>query len=188
LGNPPVIVPGQKPLSFTAADGESLPGVYFYGAEYRPYCAAARWSIIVALSRFGSFRGLGNMSSSASDFFPNTATFTFAKATYSSPYIVFKSDECLSDQVSATHNRYQVLMEPTKLEQSLVNTYDTNKYFPGLPAEQHGFPFIDFGNKLLESSIYDPSILQGLDRNEIASGLADPKNPITQVIVAGATT
>ncbi len=182
--NPPIAVSGQKPLTFTAADGKSLPGVYFYGAEYCPYCGAARWALIAALSRFGTFHKLGNMTSSANDVDPNTPTFTFAKATYSSPYIVFKPDEYLSNQVNAAGTNYLVLMTPTKFEQSLVTKYDTSTYFPSLPADQNGFPFIDFGNKLLQDTIYDPSILQGVTRDEIAAGLNNAKNPITQVIVA----
>ncbi len=184
--NPPITVGGQKPLTFTAADGKSLPGVFFYGAEYCPFCAAARWSIVVALSRFGTFHMLETALSSTSDSFPNTSTFTFAKATYSSPFIVFKPDEYLSNQPNAAGTSYKVLMKPTKLERSLVDMYDTNTYFPGLPADQNGFPFIDFGNKLLQSTVYDPSILQGLSWNQIARGLTNPTNPITQVIVAGA--
>ena len=185
--NPPTVISGQKPLTFPAANGTSLPGVYFYGAEYCPFCAAARWSIIVALSRFGTFTGLGNMESSSSDTDPNTQTFTFSKTTYSSLYIVFKPDEYLSNQVNAAGS-YEVLRPPTKEEAKLVTTYDSDTYFPtaGLSEGENGFPFIDFGNKILQDTLYDPSILQGLTREEIASGLSNAKNPITQVIVAGA--
>ncbi len=34
------------------------PEMLYMGAEYCPYCAAERWSMIVALSRFGTFSGL----------------------------------------------------------------------------------------------------------------------------------
>lgn len=184
--NPPVATSGQKPLTFTSSSGASLPGVYYYGAEYCPFCAAARWSLIAALSRFGTFHNLGDMQSSSTDVDPNTQTFTFSKATYTSPYIVFRSDEFLSNQVNAAGTNYTVLQRPTKSEQALVTKYDSTQYFPSLPANQNGFPFIDFGNKLLQSTLYDPSILQNVSRDQIASGLKDAHNPITQVIVAGA--
>ncbi len=184
--NPPLVISGQKPLTYTASNGKTLPGVFFYGAEYCPFCAAARWSLIAALSRFGTFHNLGNMQSSSTDVDPNTPTFTFSKATYTSPYLVFKGDEFLSNQVNAAGTNYTVLMQPTKAEQALVTKYDSTQYFPSLPANQNGFPFIDFGNKLLQSTLYDPSILQNVSRDQIASGLKDPHNPITQVIVAGA--
>jgi len=42
------------------------------GRSYCPYCAAERWSIIVALSKFGNFSGLTYMLSSAFDIDPST--------------------------------------------------------------------------------------------------------------------
>lgn len=185
--NQPIPISGQKPLTFTdAATGKSLPGVYFYGAEYCPFCAASRWSLIVALSRFGTFHKLGNMQSSSTDIDPNTQTFTFSKASYTSPYIVFKSDEYLSNVASASGG-YTVLQKPTAALQKLVTKYDSSKYFPqSLTPGSSGFPFIDFGNKILQDTLYDPSILQNLTRDEIAGGLSDAKNPITAVIISGA--
>ena len=35
-----------------------LPEVLYVGAEYCPFCAAERWALIVALSKFGSFSKL----------------------------------------------------------------------------------------------------------------------------------
>src|ERR1039457_5246804 len=35
------------------------PEVFYYGAEWCPLCAGERWSIVVALSRFGTFHNLG---------------------------------------------------------------------------------------------------------------------------------
>ena len=184
--NPPISITGQKPLTFTSANGTSLPGVYFYGAEYCPYCAAGRWAIITALSRFGTFHNLGDMQSSSTDVYANTQTFTFSKATYTSPYFVFKPDEYLSNQVDAAGN-WTVLQKPTPAELALVEKYDSSTYFPDTLSEgESGFPFIDFGNKILEDFIFSPAILASLSRSEIASGLTDPKNPITQAIIASA--
>ena len=36
-----------------------LPRIFYAGAEYCPFCAAERWPLVVALSRFGTFTGLG---------------------------------------------------------------------------------------------------------------------------------
>ena len=41
------------------------PEMLYMGAEYCPYCAAERWSMIVALSRFGTFNGLTTTRSAA---------------------------------------------------------------------------------------------------------------------------
>ena len=53
------------------------PEILYIGAEYCPFCAAQRWSMIIALSRFGTFSNLHFMTSSASDYSPSTPTFTF---------------------------------------------------------------------------------------------------------------
>src|SRR5712671_6765504 len=41
------------------------PEMLYIGAEYCPYCAAERWAMIVALSRFGTFSGLTTIRSAA---------------------------------------------------------------------------------------------------------------------------
>src|SRR6266516_3861522 len=62
------------------------PEMLYMGAEYCPYCAAERWSMIVALSRFGTFSGLSTVHSASvsgagnKEPFPNTPTFTFYKS------------------------------------------------------------------------------------------------------------
>jgi hypothetical protein len=183
---PPITITGQKALTFANSSGKVLPGVFFFGAEYCPHCAAERWVIIVALSRFGKFHNLSNMQSSATDVDPNTQTFTFHGASYSSPYIVFKSDEYESNQLNASGSQYKVLEQPTKTEAKLVDKYNSSTYFPSLTAGELSFPFLDFGNKILSEENYDPGILGGLTRDEIASGLKQAKNPITQAIVASA--
>ena len=66
---------GQPPLTVTVGN-KKLPEALFVGADFCPYCAATRWGIIVALSRFGTFNGLFNMLSSATDVAPSTPTFS----------------------------------------------------------------------------------------------------------------
>jgi hypothetical protein len=56
------------PVSATdAVAGGGKPEVLYIGAEYCPYCGTERWSMIVALSRFGTFRGLKEIRSSPTD-------------------------------------------------------------------------------------------------------------------------
>jgi hypothetical protein len=183
---PPIVISGQKPLTFASTTGRSLPGVFFFGAEYCPHCAAERWVLITALSRFGTFHNLSNMQSSATDVDPNTQSFSFYKSTYTSPYIVFKPDEFYSNQWDSATNDWKILQAPTKEEIDLEEKYNSPTYFPALTAGELSFPFMDFGNKILSEENYDPGILAGLSREEIASGLRNPKSPITQAIVASA--
>jgi len=178
---PPTAAKGQPLLTAASASGAKLPQVVYYGAEFCPYCAAQRWATIVALSRFGKFTGLQTMSSSPVDIAANTPTFTFVKATYSSKYIVFTSVE------SQDVNR-NPLQTPTALESALIVKYDTAKYFPGLAGSSgNPIPFMSFANQFLVSGAsYDPGVLSGQTREQIAAGLKSPSSPITQAIIASA--
>jgi hypothetical protein len=164
----------------TAAQAQSVPGggtltvggkpeVLYLGAEYCPYCAAQRWPLVLALSRFGTFTGLDLTESSATDVYPSTNTFTFLHATYTSAYLAFTSVELYDrDQ--------QPLQAPTDAEQQLLNG-------PG----QGGIPFIDLGGTvMLRSSGYTPQILAGMTWPQIAAALTNTASPAAQAIVGAA--
>ena len=82
-------------ISGTALTANGKPEVLYIGAEYCPYCAAERWAMIVALSRFGTFSGLATVHSAAANGageaepYPNTPTWTFVNAKYTSQYLTF---------------------------------------------------------------------------------------------------
>src|SRR5260370_5033248 len=142
-----------KPISGPALTGSTAkPEVFYYGAEFCPYCAAQRWSLIIALSRFGTFSGLQTTTSSSNDVYPNTVTFTFRGATYTSQYVDFRPVE--------TSDRDQnPLQSPSPSEQQLVNSYDSGGTIP----------FIDIANKYAASgAMYSPDTIGGM------SSLAGP--------------
>ena len=90
----PAVLSGQPPLQ-----SAGKPEVLYVGAEYCPFCAAERWPLIVALSRFGRFTGLKNMQSAPLSVFPGTQTFSFVGAGYASRYLAFSGVELYSDAV-----------------------------------------------------------------------------------------
>jgi thiol-disulfide isomerase/thioredoxin len=184
----PQPVAGQPELTATNAAGVKVPEVVYIGAEYCPYCAAQRWATIVALSRFGTFTGLGNMSSYSGDVYPNTPTFTFVKATYKSKYLVFKTDEEYTNYLDAAGTYYASLQKPTAQESALITKYDTPKYIKGLTSSDAGsIPFIDFANKfLVAGASYSPTTLAGSTRNNIAAALSNAASPVTEAIIASA--
>lgn len=183
---PPVAVAGQPTLMFTGRAGKELPGVFIYCAEYAPFCASERWAVVAALSRFGTFRGLGSTESSSKDLYPSTQTLTLLRATYSSPYLALRSDEYYGNKAS-TSARYAVIQPLSTEERSLVSTYDSSRYFPGaLVAGESGFPFIDIGNSYLSLTDFSPAVLAGLTRSEIARQLSNPSSGVAQPIVASA--
>src|SRR5580692_13161715 len=65
------------------------PEVLYIGAEYCPYCAAERWALAQALSRFGTLSNLHFIHSTSSDIYSNTSTLTFYGSSYTSKYISF---------------------------------------------------------------------------------------------------
>ena len=180
---PPTVISGQPPLTI---DGKK-PTMLYYGAEYCPYCAAERWAMVAALSRFGTFSGLKITASSHSDIFPITHTFSFYGSTYSSPYINFVPIEVDSNIPLANGQGYKPLQTPTKQESAAITKYSSPTFVPGAQAGEVSFPFIDINNRVLISSAsYTPGILATLTWSEIADGLNDPTAPATQSIVATA--
>jgi hypothetical protein len=144
--------PKQAPLT---KDGKPL--LVYIGAEYCPYCAASRWALVIALSRFGKFTGLQTIASTPYDVWANTRTLSFAKATYSSQYLVFDSTElttnaCAVAVVSnACPNSDYVRLQPL----TSLGTTLTAKYDP-----QISIPFLDWGGKYVSSgALYLPTAI-----------------------------
>jgi hypothetical protein len=171
---PPVVLSGQAMLKFGAK-----PGVFFMSAEGCPLCAAERWSFIVATSRFGSWSHLGIAQSASDDVDPNTQTFDFSRATYSSPYVSMRTVE-----FTKLNGRAVVLQALTPPERNAFASLDVAKYVPDNPGT---FPFVDFANGVfIAGASYDPGQLQGLTRAQIAADLSNPSSPVTKSIVATA--
>ena len=185
---PPQYIAHQPALTTTDEDGKTVPEVLFIGAEYCPYCAAQRWTTIIALSRFGTWGGLGNMSSYSQDVYPNTPSFTFIHATYKSKYLVFKSVEEYTNYVDPATNYYAPLQSPTAAEAAIFKKYDSPKYIHGLTAAlAESIPFISYANKyFVVGASYSPATLSGSTRSEIAAGLSNATSPITEAIIASA--
>jgi hypothetical protein len=178
----PLPLKGQPALTGTSATGAKVPKVLYIGAEYCPFCAAQRWATIAALSRFGTWKGLGNTASASNDVYANTPTFTFLKATYTSKYLAFSGIEELNNIYP-----YTKLMTPTKAEQAVFTKYDTSTYIHMSPSNNGAIPFISMGNKfLISGASYNPGLLTGLTRTQIASNLSATTSPITKVILTSA--
>ncbi len=145
---PPLSKPSGSAALLTGVTGK--PEVFYYGGEFCPYCAAERWSVVVALSRFGTFQTLNVTTSSSTDVYPDTSTFTFYKSSYTSSYVDFAP-------VEGTDRQQAPLQSLTPDEQKLVSTYDTSG----------SIPFMDIGNKyLVTQQSYSPGELR-----------TDPQNP-----------
>src|SRR5215475_4382603 len=169
-GTVPAFTRGQPP--FTAGSGPAVtsggkPEMLYIGAEFCPYFAAMRWSMAVALSRFGTLTPLHGIHSSPTDAHPNTATLTFYKTGYHSNYLAFTPVEV------QTVSRAR-LQDPTAAQNAIWARYEPD-------PNNRGYPFIAFGNKLvMKAPIYDTGVLQGKSWSQIAAALKDPASPVAQ--------
>jgi len=158
-----------KAVSNTALTSNGKPEMLFIGAEYCPYCAAERWAIAVALSRFGTFTTqLRGIHSSSTDVYPHTPTITYYKVGYTSPYLTFTPVE--------NENLTGGPLQATTAEQgALWKQYDTTS------SGSTGYPFIDFGNKVvLTSPSYNPQVLAGMTWAQVAAALHNPSSAVAQ--------
>lgn len=154
------------------------PEVFYQGAEYCPYCAAERWAMATALSRFGTFSNLKVTHSSTTDVYPNTQTLSFYGSTYKSNYITFTPVE-LYTNIATLEGGYTALQTLTASEQNIVTKYDASG----------GYPFVDFGGKYYVSgATYNPQILSNSSWEKIASSLGTPDNEISEGVDGAANT
>lgn len=166
IGGPPLTGPTGKPEFF------------YMGGEYCPFCAAERWAMVVALSRFGTFSSLQQITSSES----SVPTFTFYPGAYkgqyySSQYIDFVPVESDGQQQG------QALQTPTADQQALFSKYDGPPYF----SSSGSIPFVDIANQqLLQGANYSPDTIVNLSWKDIAGDLSNANSPVTQGIVGSA--
>jgi len=168
-------------ISGTALTANGKPEVLYMGAEYCPYCAAERWAMIVALSRFGTFSGLATVHSAAANGagnaepYPNTPTWTFVHATYTSQYLTFSTVEEQTNIPDPSTGTYTTLQTPTKAQEALVTKYDS--------SSGGAIPFVDFGNKyVISGASYDAGVLSGLSWATIASDLSNPNSAVAKAV------
>jgi len=161
-------VTGQPPLT-----SGGKPEILYIGGEYCPYCAAERWALAAAVSRFGTLSGLGLIHSSPTDVYPNTPTLTFAKATYTSPYLSFVPVEWFGEAADpGTPFGHAYLQQPTAQQQALFARYAGGS-----------IPFVDIGNRYILPQVqYLPSALAGLTWTQVAAAMRDPSSPIAKDI------
>lgn len=136
-----------------------VPLALYVGADYCPFCASMRWPLVRALSRFGTFSGLGQRQSTVGvDGFPAIATYDFNHITYQSQYVAFQAVET----ADANGNPLQ---QPDATQASLLNRFDANG----------SIPFV-FVGRYTARLPYSPALLEGRSFQQIQddAGSANP--------------
>ena len=153
---------------------DGKPEVLYIGGEFCPYCAAERWAIAAAMSRFGQLSGLHFIHSSPDDIYPSTPTLSFYRSGYASKYVSFVPVEWYGQAADpSTPLGHVYLQRPTAPEAALF----TSKYGSG------GIPFLDIANRYaLPGVSYLPSALAGLSWSQVAHDMHDPSSSVAQDI------
>jgi hypothetical protein len=179
-----VVLSGQLPLT-----SQGRTEVVYVGSEFCPYCAAVRWSLVVALSRFGSFSRLGQTRSSSSEAFPGLQSFSFDGASYRSRSVAWSGVEEYGPSLdTAVPVGYRLLHKPSAEAQTLMDRYgpDDAAAWSGGTAT---LPFVDIGNRVLVEGAgigFSPGVIQGLSLSQIAADLSQPTSPVAEAIIGGA--
>lgn len=146
------------------------PEVLYVGAEFCPYCAASRWALVQALSRFGTFTNLQMTASGANDSFPDTPTFSFHGASYASNLVTLVARE---------------LQDRNGKQLDSIGSSDAAlwHHYTG----QGAYPFLDIAGKYVEvGKTVDPGLLANLSAQDIANRLNNPADPVAKAIVGQA--
>jgi Domain of unknown function (DUF929) len=161
-------VAGQPALT---AGGK--PELLYMGGQYCPFCAAERWALAAAVSRFGTLTGLGLIHSSPADSYASTPTLSFEKAHYSSRYLSFVPVEWFGEAVDpGTPFGHAYLQQPTAQQQALFARFGGGS-----------IPFVDIGNRYLLPQVqYTPSVLAGLSWTQVAAAMRDPSSPVAKAV------
>jgi len=154
------------------------PKVLYVGAEYCPFCAAQRWPVVVALSRFGTWSGLGQTTSASDDVYPDTSTLSFHGAGYASDYLSFTGVE--TNGRTKVNGQYAKLDRLAAADARTFQTYDQPPYITGSAG---GIPFLDLGGSYVSSGAsFDPQLLAGMSHRQVAAALANPTSPVAKAV------
>ncbi len=148
---------------------KSKPDILYVGAEWCPYCAAERWALVLALSKFGTFSNLHVTHSSSTDIDPNTPTWTFYGSNYTSRYVTFTP-------VEEADPNHRALQTPTAAQNQLFTTVGGGSY-----------PFVYLNGKVvLTGTGFLPQRLAGLSFQQAATQIARGTSTLANAVDANA--
>jgi hypothetical protein len=166
----PPPTPSQTPAKLaggTPLKEGSKTKVLYVGAEFCPFCAMERWALIGALSRFGSFTGITETTSSSSDVHPDTPTFSFKDAKFTSDVVAFEAVE-----TQDRNNKPLQTLEGQNL--ALFQKFNPDG----------GIPWITYGGTHATSgATVDANVFEGKTYDQIIAGISDPRSDIGKTVL-----
>ncbi len=177
-------VPADMPRSRAYSAPKALKGrpdstgvekvrVLYVGAEYCPYCAAQRWPLVIALSKFGEFHSLHSFLLQSDSGGRGIPTFSFHGAKYTSRYVEFVGKE-LSLTRRGPDGKHLPLDSLTSAQK---------RQFSHLTNGHRDVPLIDIADKYVVSgSQYDPSMVTGTSTQDVTRQILDSNSPTSAAI------
>lgn len=163
--------PQKLPAKNALLTSGGKPEILYIGAEYCPYCAAERWAMVMALSKFGAFSDLRGTTSSGTDVYPNTPTFSFVRSKYTSKYLSFVPVELETNIPSG--NSYTTLQAMTSQESAIISKWDVAPY----TQQAGGIPFVYLaGRYILTGPQYVATKLPGMQFTNVVPYMTSDKN------------
>jgi len=127
------------------------PLTLFLGGQFCPFCASMRWPLVKAMSRFGTFSGLGQINSQqGTDGFNSIGSYDLTKATFTSDYVTLR-------MVEVADVNGNPLQRPDAETTALLNQFDP----------QGSIPFVFVGGNYVAQLPYSPALLQGKSFQQI---------------------
>jgi hypothetical protein len=141
--------------------------VYFMGAGFCPFCAAERWAIVNALSRFGKWEELVDDKSAGQDEkYLNVPTMSFAKAKYTSDVVEFIGKE------TADRN-FEPLQELDDKDYEVLDVYNPDQIIPFLLIDGR-FTQIGAG--------FSPQLIENMSHEAVRAEISKPDSSIGKAI------
>jgi len=147
--------------------------VIFIGAEYSPQAAIVRWSLLAALSRFGSIDQAAELVSSSIMTPANLDTFTLRR-------VMFRSSMVRLDAAEVADRSGKPLQKLDAAQTALVNEH----------RNAGGLPLIQIASEYYETGLppgLDPAVLQGLSWKQIVSLLRTPASALARQVIGEAS-
>ncbi len=168
----------QKIDGGTVLKNGDKPEVLYVGAEFCPYCATERWSLVAALNRFGSVTGLTPTRSADNE--GNIPTVSFQNLKYTSDYIAFRAIE------TQDRNHQELQKIPPDIE-ALFTKYDAPPYVQG---QAGSIPWTFYGtHQTVGSGVPVQSFLNLTDESgwsKVVEQMLTGKGDLGQPIMANA--
>jgi hypothetical protein len=181
-GRDQVLPPERLPAAAPKLRSDGRPEIIFMCAEYWFKCAAERWPLEMALSKFGTFTALKGTTSSATGTSPRTPTFSFYGTTYSSKYLSVAFDE-METNTDVGGGEYPLLQPPSIPEMTLMSSWDRAPY----TTVTASLPFAYIGGRfILTTAQFNASALSRMSFAAAASTVSAGTSTVAEDAQAAA--